>query len=252
MPRAIRNPSNAIIEALSKRGKATWAELLEDTKLSKGALSSYITEMLNRNKIAVETDTSKRPPKTLYVLVDPAREIRKKLEQKKHPFFFNTDNLQEPDYSNPDYVALSIYVGHLISTLKDREKARRLLKDYLEFVSNYLLSDIVAGISVAHMLSDYKEGEPSSSNKETFEAKKGTEEILNIWKNNHTRLDEGQIIQAIFWTAFKNKDIALEGKDAVFYSFAKEISIKMDRSFMQKFINDIIKIEKDKEGGASS
>ena len=38
-PKAIRNPTNAIMEALSNHDKLTWAELLKLTHLSKGALS---------------------------------------------------------------------------------------------------------------------------------------------------------------------------------------------------------------------
>lgn len=252
MPRAVRNPSNAIIEVLSEKGKATWAELLKETQLSKGALSTYVTELLKGKKIKVETDTSKRPPKTIYVLEDPTKELRSKLNRKKHPLFFNINYLQEPDYSNPDYVAFAIHVGNLISTMKDREKAKQLMKEYLEFVMNYLFSDIIAGITLADALSCPIKNNPQNSPLNSNEDEDKPEDILKIWKKSRQYLDEDAVIQAIFWSAFKNRDITLEGKDTVFNSFSQEIERKMDRSFMQRFIDKIARIEKDKDNEAPS
>jgi hypothetical protein len=250
MPRAIRNPSNAIIEVLSEKGKATWAELLKETQLSKGALSTYVTELLNSKKIKIQTDTSRRPPKTIYVLEDPTKELRNNLNRKKHPLFFNIDYLQEPDYSNPDYVAFAIHVGNLISSMKDRDKARQLMKEYLEFVMNYLLSDILAGIILAYSLSHPMKAIPQNSPLNLSRGGDKPEDILKIWKETRQHLDEDAVIQAIFWSAFKNKDITLEGKDAVFNSFFQEIEKKIGLSFMQRFIDNVARVEKDNEASA--
>jgi len=65
------------------------------------------------------------------------------------------------------------------------------------------------------------------------------------------KFDEDQVLQAIFWTAFKNKDIALDGDESVYVSFDNEISKKMDKSFMTRFINNVVKIEKEASEKAS-
>ena len=240
MPKAIRNPSNAIMEALVQKNKATWAELLEATKLSKGALSSYLTKMIKDKQIETETDTSKRPPKTLYKLVDPEPQFKN-----KNPLFLNTDYTDDQDYDNPNYVAFAIKVGHLISIMEDREKAKELLKEYLQFITNYLVFDVMAAVRVTYMLSEHDKKSLSNTTGEAVESKDKTDETLKIWKNHHDKFDEDQILQAIFWTAYKNKDIALDGEDSVYNSFALEKSEKISQSFMTKFIDRVAKTEKE-------
>jgi DNA-binding transcriptional ArsR family regulator len=233
MPRAIRNPSNAIIEALSKRNKATWAELLEETKLSKGALSQYLKELINRKKISTETDGTKRPPKTLYSLVDPIEAARLDAPP---GFFVDTNNEK-----NIDYVALAIYIGDLISKMKDREDAKKLLKGYIEFTSNILVADMCASIEASYiscaMSQALTNAKPSSSNaRKALDSKSKDEAILELWKAQRKKFGTESLLQAIFWTAFKNSDVAF-GEEHLFLSFGSELNRRIDRSFIEKILS---------------
>lgn len=233
MPRAIRNPSNAIIEALSKRNKATWAELLEETKLSKGALSQYLKELINRKKISTETDGTKRPPKTLYSLVDPIEAARLDAPP---GFFVDTNNEK-----NIDYVALAIYIGDLISKMKDREDAKKLLKGYIEFTSNILVADMCASIEASYiscaMSQALTNAKPSSSNaRKALDSKSKDEAILELWKAQRKKFGTESLLQAIFWTAFKNSDAAF-GDEHLFLTFSSELNKKIDRSFIEKILS---------------
>jgi DNA-binding MarR family transcriptional regulator len=243
MPRTIRNPSNIIIEVLSMQYRATWAELLVETQLSKGTLSKYLSEMIKHKKIRTETDTSKRPPKTLYLLVDPAAKLKKILEKKKDPFF--PDKKEDWEELEPDYVAFAILVGHLISTLKDREIAKRLLKDYLEFTTSFLFANIFAGLEAAYICSDIHGRGSNDKTGKTREPGEQIEEILQLWKKNHEKFDVDPILEAIFWAIFKNADVAFEVKEPVVLSFGNEIYTKMDKSVMGKFIDEIVKVKKE-------
>jgi hypothetical protein len=46
----------------------------------------------------------------------------------------------------PDYTAFAIYVGNLISKLEDREKAKRLLNEYLKYAADSLISNALSAI----------------------------------------------------------------------------------------------------------
>lgn len=222
MPKAIRNPSNAIIEALSKRNKATWAELIEETHLSKGALSQYLTELIKEKRINTETDGTKRPPRTLYSLVDPIQAVIKNAPQ---GFFVDPNNEK-----SIDYVGLAIYIGDIISKVKDREEAKKLLKGYLAFTANILVTDMCTSIEASYI---YCAMSQALTNTPT---KAQTEEILKLWKACRKKFETERLLQAIFWTAFKNGDIAF-GEEHLFLTFGSELNKKIDRSFIKKILS---------------
>ena len=222
MPRPVRNPSNAIIEALSKRNKATWAELLKETQLSKGALSKYLTEMIEGKRINTETDGTRRPPKTLYSLVDP---IEAATKDAPPGFFVDPNNEKEIDY-----VGLAIYIVDLISKVKDREEAKKLLKGYLDFTANILVANICVSIEASYLYCAMSQALTNTK------LKAQTEEILKIWKACRKKFDTERLLQAIFWTAFKNSDAAF-GDEHLFLTFSSELNKKIDRSFIEKILS---------------
>lgn len=222
MPRPVRNPTNAIIEALSKQNKATWAELLKETQLSKGALSKYLTELIKDQRINTETDGTKRPPKTLYSLVDP---IQAAMKDAPPGFFVDPQN--EKDI---DYVGLAIYIGDLISKLKDREEAKKLLKGYLDFTANILVADMCVSIEASYIYC------AMSQELTNTPIKAQTEEILKLWKACRKKFDTERLLQAIFWTAFKNSDVAF-GEEHLFLLFGSELNKRIDRSFIEKILS---------------
>jgi hypothetical protein len=221
MPRAIRNPSNAIIEALSKRNKVTWADLLEETHLSKGALSQYLAELIKEKRINTETDGTKRPPKTLYSLVDP---IQAAMKNAPPGFFVDPNNKK-----SIDYVGLAIYIGDLISKVKDREEAKKLLKAYLAFTANILVTDMCVSIEASYIRCSMSQALTNTP------IKAQTEEILKLWKACRKKFDTERLLQAIFWTAFKNSDVVF--REHLFLTFGSELNKKIDRSFIEKILS---------------
>lgn len=233
MPKAIRNPSNAIIEALSKRNKTTWAQLMEETQLSKGALSQYLSELIKEKIIKTETDASKRPPKTLYSLVDPIEAIIKNAPPGS---LFDTNNEKKIDY-----VAVAIYIGNIISQMENREEAKRLLKRYIEFTSNILITDICASIEASYlycvMSQALSNSKPNSNNvRKVSDSKSQNENILDLFKTQRKKFATEPLLQAIFWTAFKNSDIAF-GEEHLFLTFGSELNKRVDRSFIKKILS---------------
>jgi hypothetical protein len=222
MPKAIRNPSNAIIEALSKRNKATWAELIEETHLSKGALSQYLTELIKEKRINTETDGTKRPPRTLYSLVDP---IQAAIKDAPKGFFVDPNNEKKIDY-----VGLAIYIGDIISKVKDREEAKKLLKGYLAFTANILVTDMCTSIEASYISCAMSQALTNTP------IKAQTEDILKLWKTCRKKFETERLLQAIFWTAFKNSDIAF-GEEHLFLTFGSELNKRIDRSFIEKILS---------------
>jgi hypothetical protein len=244
MPKAIRNPANAIIEALATHDKVTWAELLKLTHLSKGALSEYIKQMINDKKIKTETDGSTRPPKTLYFLVDP-------VSQAKNPFFHNQfdDKIHrkyglDSDEMAPDYTAFAIYVGNLISKLEDREKAKRLLNEYLKYATDSLISNILGAIWFTSITADGRSVVNNINSKKQPHPQIQTDDILQLWKKHFKQFDVSSMIEAIFWTAFKNPDIAFGGEHPAVLSYMLGKERVADESTIGKFIDELIKLKK--------
>jgi hypothetical protein len=253
MPKAIRNPSNAIIEALSVHDKVTWAELLKLTKLSKGALSDYLTEMIKSKKIKTEIDGSSRPPKTLYSLVDPTFQVKG-----RNPFFYNQFEdsihrkyLLDSDELAPDYTAFAIYVGNLISKLEDREKAKRLLNEYLKYATDSLISNVLSAIWLTSITSDGLSIVTGVNSKKQPQPKDEIDSILQLWKKHFKEFDVSSMVEAIFWTAFKNPDIAFGGEHSAVLSFMLDKERMASESTIGKFMDEIIKIKK-KEAKPSS
>ncbi|UCE15790.1 MAG: MarR family transcriptional regulator [Candidatus Bathyarchaeota archaeon] len=68
MPRRKINVKKEVLMALSNKKRLTWSELLEETGISKGALSTFLTKMIKCGIVETEADISKRPPSTIYQL----------------------------------------------------------------------------------------------------------------------------------------------------------------------------------------
>ena len=69
MPRRKVNVKKQIIEAFNPKNILTWTELLSLSKLSKGALSQHLNELIDQQIIRVKTEKDKRNrPKTTYTL----------------------------------------------------------------------------------------------------------------------------------------------------------------------------------------
>ncbi len=244
MPKAIRNPSNAIIEALATNDKVTWAELLKLTHLSKGALSEYIKQMIKDKKIKTETDGSSRPPKTLYSLVDP-------VSQAKNPFFYNQfdDKIHrkyglDSEEMAPNYTAFAIYVGHLISKVEDRKKAKRLLNEYLKYATDSLVSNMLGAIWFTSITAEGLSVVNNINSKKEPQRQSQTEDIVELWKKHFKQFDVSSMIEAIFWTAFKNPDIAFVGENPAVLSYMLDKERVADESTIGKFIGELIKLKK--------
>jgi len=243
-PKAIRNPSNAIIEALATHDKLTWTELLKLTHLSKGALSEYLKQMIKNKQIKTETDGSSRPPKTLYSLVDP-------ISKTKNPFFINQfDDKVRLKYGldssemAPNYTAFAIYVGNLISKVEDRQKARRLLDEYLKYTTDSLISNILGAIWFTSITFDGLSVVGSINSKNQPQPQVQTEEILQLWKKHFKQFDVSSMIEAIFWTAFKNPDIAFGGEHPAVFSFMLDKERTADESTIGRFVSELINSKK--------
>lgn len=131
LPRTIKTPRRIIWETLREHGPLTWSQLLEKTKLSKGALSKHLKELKNDWQwIVTAVDTETRPPTTIY-----------------HPI----GELPEEFYENPvefyeGFVRfatlLALKHGTEIGEMKDRKLAQNILARYLKTNLGWIASFI--------------------------------------------------------------------------------------------------------------
>ena len=78
---------------------------------------------------------------------------------------------------------------------------------------------------------------PSSSNaRKALDPKSKNEAILELWKAQRKKFGTESLLQAIFWTAFKNSDVAF-GEERLFLSFGSELNKRIDRSFIEKILS---------------
>ena len=67
MPRMPYSARKKIVASLRK-GSKTWGELLDDTGLSKAALSTNLKALIQELVVSTQVDASKKPPATVYKL----------------------------------------------------------------------------------------------------------------------------------------------------------------------------------------
>lgn len=254
MPKAIRNPTNAIIDALSTHDKLTWAELLKLTHLSKGALSEYINQMIKDNQIKTEVDGSSRPPKTLYSLVDPVSNV-------ENPFFndqFEDKNPLEDAFTEireiiPAFTSFSIHVGNALSKLEDRQKAQRLLDDYLKWASDFLISYILYAIcftsvtpeghAVVNRIKSEKQPHPQVKH----------EEILELWVKYFKQFDVSSMVESLFIAVLKNPDIAFDEECPVVLSLMLQKKWQVAETEIGRYMKEeVASKEKEAEKDSSS
>jgi len=200
--------------------------------------------MIKDKQIKTETDGSSRPPKTLYSLVDP-------VSKAKNPFFYNQfdDKIHrkyglDSDEMAPNYTAFAIYVGNLISKLEDRQKAKKLLDEYLKYATDSLISNILGAIWFTSITADGLSVVGSINSEKQLQPQVQTEEILQLWKKHFKQFDVSSMIEAIFWTAFKNPDIAFSGEHPAIMSFMLDKERVADESTIGRFVNELINLKK--------
>lgn len=118
MPRAVRNPRGAILSAFAGKTELGWTKLWTGSTLSKSAFSNYLNKLIKEGYIETRVDTEKRPPTTLYRLVET--EIPKE---------FHTLEGYENLVRNATILAYKC--GIVIAGIKDRDKAKKLLERYV-------------------------------------------------------------------------------------------------------------------------
>ncbi|MCL1977406.1 MAG: hypothetical protein FWG55_04795 [Candidatus Bathyarchaeota archaeon] len=192
--RTIRSPKNVILEVLTPSNKLTWAELLKLTELGQGTLSDHLNQLINNKEVETQID-SNRPPKTLYALADPL--VEKNEKQTEDPKKYST-------------TSFAIYAGHLISKIEDREIARKMFYEYLEHMMTEFASTIFAafwynGVNWS-IVNRIKNGEKLSNM---------SNEISQMWKECSKKIDANSKIEALFWAAIKNSDIALDDETEI-------------------------------------
>jgi len=118
MPRGVRNPKGAILSAFAGKTELGWTQLWRKSKLSKSAFSKYLNKLINEGYVETRVDTKKRPPTTLYRLV----------ETKIPKEFYTLEG-----YNNliRNATVLAYKYGIVIAGIKDRDKAKKLLERYM-------------------------------------------------------------------------------------------------------------------------
>ena len=223
MPRAVRNPENAIIQTLLRIKAATWADLLEDTKLSKGALSKYLTLLINSQRIKVNVDTSEDRRKTKYSLIQLQKEKVEKVRAAEKLVPIDIEMFCK------QLIAFSSQSGYQISKLKDREQARILLKEYLIFNIDTIASYIPYFIELAFWFS------VGVAKARKLKPGKQYDAFVKRLKENFVKKIFEPWIESLAFSAFQNRDISLEvKKDGVYPKYAIEIGKRIDLSFFDK------------------
>lgn len=116
------NPKREIMDVLLKRRGVTWTQLLNETKLSKGALSKHLNQLIEWGYVETTVGQTKRPPTTRYSLARIRQEVAKKTAQK-----IGQLELDKPlDFTemHKTLVVFSMQVGYQISKLKIERKQK--------------------------------------------------------------------------------------------------------------------------------
>lgn len=209
MPKT-RSPKNQIRRALLGCKEATWTQLLDETKLSKGALSKHLKELIEYGQVKTNTDDSKRPPSTKYSLIQINKEDAKHITQKM---------ARPPDYRPKSFLEMqrilllfSMQVGNQISMLDDRQKAKELLKEYLSFNLDTLSASVPVFILAAFAYSrGYMHGQKNP--------KKQHQIFLKHLKAHFMKEFIEPWIESLADTAFWNQDISVSVKKGGAYPF---------------------------------
>ena len=142
------------------------------------------------------------------------------------------------------FTAFSIYVGNLISKSEDRQKAKRMLDEYLKYASDFLISQILYVIWITSVTPEgHAVISRVNSEKQPLPQVK-PDEILGLWKKHFKQFDVSSMIEAIFWTAFKNPDIAFDGERPVVLSFMLHKKCAVDESTIGRYIKELIALKK--------
>jgi hypothetical protein len=194
LPREIRRPEHAIRKALIKYGKATWTQLLQETKLSKGALSKYLNMLIKSGQVFQEVDSSARPPRSMYSLTYPSMEETKQT--------YGEVTLEAHEAQQLVLVNFSMQNGYSISNLKNRKSAKTLLEEYLTFDLDILAANIPIFIGLAYAYSlGYKDTKANPQKQYDF--------FIKYLKNHYVKEFIEPAIEALAYSAFLNRDVAL-------------------------------------------
>lgn len=208
------NPKKEIMDVLLKRGGATWTQVLEETKLSKGALSKHMTQLIEWGYVETTIDQIKRPPTTRYSLAKIRHEVAKRI----------TQQIGQMDLNKPlgfmemqkILVVFSVQVGYQISKLKDRAKAKEILREYLAFNLDTLAASLPIFVTASFAYSKgymHKKSDPKKQQKIFIKNLKGRfmKEFVEPW------------IESLADTAFWNWDISIGvDKGGVYPNFGIE------------------------------
>ncbi len=139
MKRTVKSPIQTIIQTLARVGEASWTELKNETKLSKGALSENLNLLIKWGQVIVAVNTSAVPKKISYSLAPVL-----KLDIGKA----TAAGVERSEFERQlvELAKFSVYSGHQISLAKDRNEAKNLLMEYLNFNLDALGPEILLSI----------------------------------------------------------------------------------------------------------
>jgi hypothetical protein len=132
MKRTTRTPRQTIEKAIAKLINPTWKDLLKETKLSKGALSKYLNQLIRYDRVIIFVDTSTIPKTNRYLagpipkLEDYKTQIEERSKKPKNSSF-------DLEKYNMKLIGFCEQSGYQISRIVDRNRAKKLLSEYLQF-----------------------------------------------------------------------------------------------------------------------
>lgn len=171
MKRAVKNPRQTIEKAIIQLKNPTWNDLLKKTNLSKGALSKYLNQLIKYNRVTIFVDTSTIPkinrylPGPLPKLEEYKTQIEERSKKTKKNFF-------DLEKYNMKLIGFCEQSGYQISKIVDRNKAKKLLSEYLQFnldaLGIWILHSIIYSNSFSEGIMDKKKSKDIQKQQEVL------------------------------------------------------------------------------------
>jgi DNA-binding HxlR family transcriptional regulator len=207
MPKTAKNPKNTIKQAFCTKNELTWTELLNQTKLSKYALSTHLKALFIEGSVKTKIDPN-RPTRILYTYINPMereKQDKPSAEQFKEfpPEKYETPCHEDMGYA-PEQIDYVIWAGSLISKMVDREEAKEQLNKYLIGVAECLIQHVLGS---AFFTLFTPEGKLFMERIENGVEMDLSVEVARLWERCHGLFDVNPMVETVFWTIFKNFDV---------------------------------------------
>jgi DNA-binding transcriptional regulator GbsR (MarR family) len=234
MPKKCSDPKNLILMTLfiSDEG-LSWSELLEQTKLSKGALSKHLNNLLSHGTIKTEIKP-KRPRTILYYMpgaTEPEEKDQTVLEAAAQNFFDLSDIVSS---------------GRNLKYIIERDKTNKILTDYLMAISGCIIRTVFASFYEVANSPEYYSMRAQNKNKakniETHE--EVLKSLSELWEKNYEQFDLSKFFELIFYSVFISNNYSFDDLKTIIRDVMLEIEksdllgYKKTKDFVSKVYSD--------------